>query len=357
LEASVVQPLGIRQVSGRPTLDGIVRNMTPVDIINNMNRVAEPETVGAIVNSPVQSVAATMPGRWTRRQLIYPMLAIATIPLAARLITHPVHLPSLARASAKPATTAVATPNPKAVADATAASAAAAVAAQSAQLQQLVGQLITTMPAGSSIIVKDLKTGVTAAQNQDQPMTSASLYKLFVATEVYHQIDLGKLSFAQGAGGGTGYNIADCLHVMINISDNACGNALGSLVGWDNVTARAKVQGFTNTNLSIDLFQTSATDVTKLFERLYNGTLLSPDSTKQFLALLQDQRVNNRLPVGLPAGTTIAHKTGDLFGYMHDAGIVYGPKSTYLVTVMGAPGSNPGQFAQISSQIYGFLNK
>jgi len=107
--------------------------------------------------------------------------------------------------------------------------------------------------------------------------------------------------------------------------------------------------------------QTDAQDVALLLNRLYDGTLLSPSSTDKFMGLLKDQRVNNRLPQGLPAGTVIAHKTGDLDGAMHDVGIVYGPKTNYLVVMesgeWSAPGNVPPMFADLSRQLWNYFEQ
>ena len=79
------------------------------------------------------------------------------------------------------------------------------------------------------------------------------------------------------------------------------------------------------------------------------------------MALLKDQRVNNRLPVGLPKGTVIAHKTGDLEGVVHDAGIVFGPKTDYLVVVVSGPwavpGGAPAKFADLSRQLWNYFEQ
>ncbi len=76
---------------------------------------------------------------------------------------------------------------------------------------------------------------------------------------------------------------------------------------------------------------------------------------------MKDQRINNRLPAGLPAGTSIAHKTGDLDGYVHDAGIVYGPKTDYLIVMTSGPwpgvGNAPAVFADFSSKVFAHLNQ
>jgi beta-lactamase class A len=233
------------------------------------------------------------------------------------------------------------------------------VAPIKSNLQPILDQFVAAEPSNWGIIVTNLKTGETASVNAERTMESASLYKLFVAQAIYKQIDAGQLSYSQDAGGGSGENIQDCLTAMITVSDNTCGRALGSIVGWQALNPTLASSGFTGTDMSNPAQTTNAHDVALLFQRLYAGTLLSPASNANFLNLLKNQRVNNRLPTGLPAGTTIAHKTGDLDDFVHDAGIVYGPKSDYLVVVMSGPWNDPGtapaQFGQLSSQLYNYF--
>ena len=241
--------------------------------------------------------------------------------------------------------------------DLAAKAAALAVTAQSAGLDQLLRDFVAANGgSGFGVVVKDLKTGATASVNADASMTSASLYKLFVAQQVMSRIDAGSLTYGASAGGGSGRNVVDCLTVMINVSDNTCGKALGENLGWGSQDGALKEAGYTGTSLAAPQ-RTSAHDVAYLLERLYRGTLNSGSSNDRLLAMLKDQRVNNRLPVGLPAGTVIAHKTGDLDGYMHDAGIVYGPKTDYVVSMMGAPGTSPSQFADLSAKIWASLQQ
>jgi hypothetical protein len=52
------------------------------------------------------------------------------------------------------------------------------------------------------------------------------------------------------------------------------------------------------------------------------------------LAILRAQQVNTLLPVGLPDGTTIAHKTGTVEYYVHDAGLVTAPGGSYVLVAM-----------------------
>ena len=177
-----------------------------------------------------------------------------------------------------------------------------------------------------------------------------------MADVIYQGLDKGTITPGQAAGS-TGSNVTQCLKYMITVSDNACGMALGSIIGWDSQNSSLHAVGFTHTLLrGSDSEQTSASDVAQLLQRLYEGTLLSPASSSAFITLLKAQTVNDRLPVGLPAGTVIAHKTGDLNGLVHDAGIVYTPHGDYVVVALtgpwSAPGDAPAWFSELSSQLY-----
>lgn len=229
---------------------------------------------------------------------------------------------------------------------------------QKTGLQQILDSFVATNGDMFGIVVKDMKTGETAAINPDRQIMSASLYKLFVAQRIYQRIDLAELGYSNASGSGTGRNIDQCLTIMINVSDNGCGRALGAILGWGHQDQALELEGYKQTTLASPQ-QTSAGDVAKLFTRLYEGTLVSANSSEHFMHLLKDQRVNNRLPKGLPAGTVIAHKTGDLDGVVHDAGIVYGPKTNYLVVVTSGPwrtpGNAPGMFADLSRQLWNYF--
>jgi beta-lactamase class A len=226
-------------------------------------------------------------------------------------------------------------------------------------LDLMLQQFTAAKAVPHGIVIKDLKTGTMSASSPEHVFTSASLYKLFVAHGIYKQIDNGGLTLGTPVRG-TGRNVGDCLRIMINVSDNACGRALGTILGWGKQDAVLRDLGFKHTSLA-DPLQTSAGDVALLLERLYKGSLLSPSSSDHFMTFLKEQRVNNRLPAGLPAGTAIAHKTGDLDGYVHDAGIVFGPKTDYLVVVASGrwqrPAEAPAGFGDLSARLYAHFNQ
>jgi beta-lactamase class A len=51
------------------------------------------------------------------------------------------------------------------------------------------------------------------------------------------------------------------------------------------------------------------------------------------IAVLERQTVNERIPAGLPPGTPVAHKTGEIAKIRHDAAIVYAPRPFVLAVL------------------------
>jgi beta-lactamase class A len=340
-------------------MDGI-RRPVPASPREMLSRMAAPEVVAP---APVMAVAAPTPVwqmpslrlphvEWKRPAIAFGLVATALV--ASGVVATSLATPqaTTARAATERPTTA---PSPVVAAAPAVAAATPAPTPVKTGLQELLNNFAAGNPGMFGIVVKDMTTGETATISADRQMTSASLYKLFVAQRIYQQIDKGQLSAGQPAGGESGKNINDCLRVMINVSDNTCGRALGVILGWGAQDQALNIEGYKETTLAYPR-KTSAADVATLLGRLYNGTLISGNSTEKFMGLLKDQRVNNRLPVGLPSGTVIAHKTGDLDGVVHDAGIVYGPKTNYMVVVMSGewntPANAPAKFADLSQQLW-----
>jgi beta-lactamase class A len=63
--------------------------------------------------------------------------------------------------------------------------------------------------------------------------------------------------------------------------------------------------------------------------------LLSHRAATAMLAVLAAQEFNEKIPAGLPAGVPVAHKTGDIVGFHHDAAIVSPPgEQPYVLVVL-----------------------
>ncbi len=225
---------------------------------------------------------------------------------------------------------------------------------QSQELQKIVDDFVNTYPANFGIVVKNFETGVEAIHNSGEVFTSASLYKLFAAHQLYRAIDQGLI--AQGS-----YEY--CIGLAIELSDNPCGVTLQQAATSLGMQADLPSQGLLSTNFTGLYPTTTAADVAFLLDKIYHQTSLTKESQEQLLEHLLNQQVSNRLPQGLPVGTSIAHKTGDIAGFVHDGGIVYGPNGDYMIVILSGPWPGVGvpnnnayvAFADLSSQVYNFF--
>ena len=357
-------PLSQNTVTARIGLDGVRRNVpTPREMLASTDVAS------------VQIPRAFPPTRTASKPVVaFSVIASALIVagvtgshfLSANAASDGAARASLTKVVSNPATQSRTAASPAAVAPSTSTPGSAPAVAQAenyASVQAILDAFILANGTQYTIYVKDLKSGTTASVNADRIMKSASLYKLFVAQSIYQKVDNGDLSFGQTGGLESGLTIDRCLSLMTTISDNACGHDLGSIIGWNKQDAALKSAGYGGTTLgdtNDNPQMTNAKDVGLLLERLYSGTSMSPNSTRNFIGLLKQQRVNDRFPTGLPAGTDIAHKTGDLLGYTHDAAIIYGSKTDFEVVVMSGPWNSPENskpaFGTLAGQLNSYFN-
>ena len=222
-----------------------------------------------------------------------------------------------------------------------------------------------------SIYVKDMRTGASLVIN-NQGMYAASLIKLFVMAAAYQRISQGKL--AEGA-------VSDLIRRMIADSDNSACNSIIHIIGNGAVNAWCNSHGFSQTRqvhglnpsgnagglrISAGSNTTSVRDCGVLLERIYRGTCVNGASSSKMLAALKiitrDKQLyyRSKLPAGVPAGVTIANKTGDLTDYAHDSAIVFSRGADYVIAVMAhVPGrgyTSSAEFAAISRRVYNYFN-
>jgi beta-lactamase class A len=75
--------------------------------------------------------------------------------------------------------------------------------------------------------------------------------------------------------------------------------------------------------------------------------------------LLKKQALNDRLPKYLDSDIEVAHKTGELFGAKHDAGIVYAKTGDYVIVVLSDTkdyDKAAENIARYSEEIYNYFN-
>lgn len=230
-----------------------------------------------------------------------------------------------------------------------------------APLAELIQARIQKEPGFFSLAVSLPDTQERISINP-QRMNSASLIKIYIMIEALRQAKEGILALDElltvtaasrvgGAGElefaayGSQYTILRLVEVMITESDNTATNLLIDRIGMDSVNRCIAGLKATDTELARRMMDfsarqegrdnyTSVTDMISVLERLYRRSCLDPFCDSIMLAILKQQQDRVKIPLYLPPGTIVAHKTGELDYTEHDAGIVYGPKHPYTAAIM-----------------------
>lgn len=71
-----------------------------------------------------------------------------------------------------------------------------------------------------------------------------------------------------------------------------------------------------------------------LLEKIATGKILDERMSRDAVRLLSRKQQAAWLPNLLPSGATVAHKSGELPGVRHDAGVVYDPGGRQFVAVV-----------------------
>jgi beta-lactamase class A len=247
-------------------------------------------------------------------------------------------------------------------------------------LDKVVGKSFEGTEGTYGITIKNLKTGKSYFLNEHKQFEAASLYKIWVMATAFNQIEQGKLKegemlsqdvltlnkkfniaseAAELTEGTVTFTTLEAINQMITISHNYAALLLSERIRLNNVADFLKANSLTESSIGQPP-QTTANDVVLFFEKLYKEELGNKDSTAKMLDILKNQQLNEGLPKYLPKNTLVAHKTGDLGLFKHDAGIVFSEKGDYIIVVMSESSSPLGaqeRIAQISKAVYDYFQK
>ena len=90
---------------------------------------------------------------------------------------------------------------------------------------------------------------------------------------------------------------------------------------------------------------TTARDLSTLLLAIAAGRAAQPTTTRELLRILEAQEFNDGIPAGLPQGTRVAHKTGNITATWHDAALVYPPDGrpyALVILTRGIPEEKAG---------------
>ncbi len=164
--------------------------------------------------------------------------------------------------------------------------------------------------------------------------------------------------------------LSELCELMITVSSNLATNLIIEKLGVENI--RAAVQSLNASGMHVvrgvedqKAFEkglnntTTARALEILLTAIANNTAAASDASQQMIAILERQKFNEGIPAGLPSGTKVAHKTGEITKIHHDAAIVYAPRPFVLVILvrgMADMKDSSALMADITRLLYDALN-
>jgi len=194
-------------------------------------------------------------------------------------------------------------------------------------------------------------------KNEFHSLADGSIYTLDPADD--SEADLYKAA-------GQTRTLRQLCELMITVSSNLATNLLIEKLGIDNIRAtvhtlhadgmsvlrgvednKAFAKGLNNT--------TTARGLQQLLDAVARGEAVDKESSRQMMEILERQKFNEGIPAGLPPGTRVAHKTGEITKIHHDAAIVFAPKPFVLVILvrgLADTKDSAALMADITRQLY-----
>jgi beta-lactamase class A len=259
-----------------------------------------------------------------------------------------------------------------------------------------VSQLADGAKGRIGVAAIDLSTGREVSILGDQPFPMASTSKIAIAATFLEGVDQGRWSLSSEfplmlpvaskpfssavapVRRGAHMSALKLIDLMITRSSNPATDALLAAVGGPAaVNDWARRAGIRNFNLTRDIatlvrddgeinpavsvdIRDSATprDMVMLLSGLYQGQWLTAASRNVIIGAMERCRTGTRrIPAMLPAGVTVAHKTGSLNNTSSDIGIITAPDGRSIavaiyVTGQGTRASREAKIASIANAIY-----
>lgn len=259
------------------------------------------------------------------------------------------------------------------------------------KLQAQIQSAIDASGADMGVSLIHLESGAAININADASFPMASVLKIPVLCEAFHQMAAGAFTLDDrweltyplkniGSGiltylqEGLQPTVRDLLTLMIIISDNTATDMLMRRLGVAQIDAYMKTLGVGNIHMAFDIRgifddmfghemadpnryfgdwtkkreapspkrdghayrggsdNNAATprDMTRLCAMIYRGEVVSRTACDGMLHILLQQTLNQRLPRFLPYGVPFAHKTGTLSGIRNDAGVLYASETDHI---------------------------
>ncbi|MBS1842320.1 MAG: serine hydrolase [Acidobacteria bacterium] len=173
-------------------------------------------------------------------------------------------------------------------------------------------------------------------KNEFHSIVDGSIYKLDAADD--SEAELYKAE-------GQTRTLEQLAELMITVSSNFATDLIVEKLGVENIRAEVHALGADGVNVLRGVEDqkafdkglnnmTTARGLAILMTAIAQGKAVDKESSEQMAAILKRQKFNEAIPAGLPAGTVVAHKTGDITKIHHDAAIVYAKRPFVLVLLV-----------------------
>jgi beta-lactamase class A len=172
--------------------------------------------------------------------------------------------------------------------------------------------------------------------NEFHSIVDGSIFKLDPAED--SEADLYKAE-------GQTRTINQLCDLMITVSSNLATNLIIQKLGIANIRSTVSALGATGMQVLRGVEDqkafdkslnntTTARGLQVLLTAIAQGKAVSTEASGQMIEILERQKFNEGIPAGLPAGTRVAHKTGEITKIHHDAAIVFAPRPFVLVILV-----------------------
>ena len=263
------------------------------------------------------------------------------------------------------------------------------------QLETQLRQIIATSGAEVAVAYRTLDGRTELLVDPDKSFHAASTMKVPVMIELFRQARAGTLTLNdplpirndfRSIVDGSSYKLSEgddsdkevyavmgktmtlgqLCDAMITVSSNFAANLLIEKLGVENIRRTVTALGADGMQVLRGVEDqkafdkglnngTTARGLMVILDRIGHGQAVDPESDAAMIEILKRQAFNDAIPAGLPPGTPVAHKTGNITRIHHDAAIVYAPRPYVLVLLVRGIGDrkkSAALMAELSKAIY-----
>ncbi|MEC5182215.1 serine hydrolase [Arthrobacter sp. CG_A4] len=210
--------------------------------------------------------------------------------------------------------------------------------------RKLEAQINAVIAANSryqvGVALIDVTDGVVHEYGVRAKFVAASTAKILAASAYYHLVESGRASLGARMGVSTA---GAQIRQMLQQSNNESWALIMAAVGPRALTEYAASIGITYDRTLNTL---TPAETARTLYLLYTGQLLDAANTAQLLSFLQHTNNESLIPAAIPAGISVFHKYGLLFGNLHDASILVRGERAYVFVVYTLGRDTPELAAQ-----------